>query len=42
MDTVEEFCVYKEVTDDNHLIEKHNFTPNKIFETVLKSECHIV
>jgi len=38
VDTVETLWIYKEATDDNQLSEKHDCTPNRIFETIIKSE----
>jgi hypothetical protein len=41
LDTVETFWIYKEATDDNHLSEKPNCTPNRIFETIIKTGINI-
>jgi hypothetical protein len=40
MDIIEKFHIYKEIISDSQLNEKHTVTPNKIFETVIKSESH--
>jgi hypothetical protein len=36
LNTIEKYLIYKEYSENNHLNNKHNITPNSIFDALLK------
>jgi len=37
LNTIERFHIYTEFIKDNHLNDDHNISPNRIFDTILKT-----
>jgi hypothetical protein len=42
LNTIEKFYTYKEFSENNHLNDEQNISPNKILDTILKSNQPVI